>query len=134
VPGQLFEFPATASGSAEAVNHGRIKLDAAAAATPPDSPKCCNSSPAGWPATARLAASLEEFGGDPAYGIQDLHAANGSFSCSAAATAGPSWSHDRSSATAPINQICSRRELCCHASLGTQNDGSARQVGPNVRH
>jgi hypothetical protein len=102
-----------------------IKLDAAAAATPPDSPKCCNSSPARWPATARLAASLQEFGGDPAYGIQDLHAANGSFSCSAAATASPSWSHDRSSATAPINQICSRRELCCHASLGTQN-GYAR--------
>lgn len=57
-----------------------IKLDAAAAATPPDSPKWCNSSPAGWPATAYLAASLKESGGDPGYGIQNLcQRGNGSF-------------------------------------------------------
>jgi hypothetical protein len=83
VSGQLFELSTTASGSAEAVNPWpKSSFGAAAAAPPPDSPKCCNSSPAGWPATARLAASLEELGGDPAHGIQDLHAANGSFSCS----------------------------------------------------
>jgi hypothetical protein len=34
--------------------------------------------------------------------------------------------HDRASDAAPIIQICTRSGLCCHASLGTQNGGSAR--------
>ncbi len=43
--------------------------------TRPNSPTCCSSSPAGWPATpARLAASLEEFVGHPAYGTAQLRA------------------------------------------------------------
>jgi hypothetical protein len=42
--------------------------------TPPNSPKCCNSSPAGWRDPGRLAASLEEFVGNPAYDLQDLRA------------------------------------------------------------
>ncbi len=41
--------------------------------TRPNSRKCCNSSPTGWPATpGRLGASLEQFVGHPAYGISQL--------------------------------------------------------------
>jgi len=31
-------------------------------------------------------------------------------------------SHDRALATPPISQICTKRESCCHASLGMQNE------------
>src|SRR5205823_5957895 len=38
----------------------------------------------------------------------------------------PHIMHDRTSAIAPINQICANRGRCRHVSLGTQNGGSAR--------